>query len=250
MVYYSIGEVSKKLKVSRRTLRYYDQIGLVVPTLKEDHGKRYYSKDDMLLLEKIILLKSTSMSLNDIKKVINQVTIHQVLSIHKDHLESNIKQLQQSLKHTTTLLNLLKLEGNIQWDQLLPLLSEEEQKLKQERKKLIWEKIFSKEEQSILSERMPKMEAEQGEKWVNIIKGIEICLEEGKEPNSQEGQLIAKDILILSKETFGDNQSLIAKFWEVRKSEDTSSALNLYPVKAEVLLFIEEAILQYENSNI
>lgn len=53
MTLFSTGEVSKKLNISLRTLRYYDQIGLVVPTIKKDNGKRYYSEEDMLLLEKI-----------------------------------------------------------------------------------------------------------------------------------------------------------------------------------------------------
>lgn len=68
MTYFSTGEVSKKLNISLRTLRYYDEIDLVKPTLKENNGKRYYSTDDLLLLEKILLLKSASISLEDYQK--------------------------------------------------------------------------------------------------------------------------------------------------------------------------------------
>ena len=93
MDFFSTGEVSKKLNMSLRTLRYYDQIGLVVPTVRKDNGKRYYSNEDMLLLEKIALLKSTSMSLTDIQKVINQVSTNKVLLVHKEHLEMNMKNL-------------------------------------------------------------------------------------------------------------------------------------------------------------
>lgn len=186
MTYFSTGEVSKKLNLSLRTLRYYDQIGLLEPALKEDNGKRYYTPENMLMLEKVILLKATSMSLEDIKKIISQITIQKTLTVHKAQLELEIKQLQQSLDYTNTLFNILKLEGDIHWDQLLPLLSEENKSLKQQRKKEVMEKLFTKEERAALAEQLPKMDKdiEQIEKWINLIKRIELCLEESKTPDS------------------------------------------------------------------
>lgn len=251
MTYFSIGEVSKKLNLSLRTLRYYDQIGLVEPALKEDNGKRYYTPENMLLLEKVLLLKATSMSLEDIKKIISRITIQKTLAVHKEQLEHDIKQLQQSLDYTNTLFNTIKLGGGIQWDQLLPLLSEETQSLKQQRKKYVMAKLFNEEERAALDEQLPKMESDPGQmaKWINLIKRIELCLEERKRPESREGQLIAQDTLLLSNETFKGNAELANKFWEARKSEETSSDLNLYPVNIEVMIFMEKAILHYEKEN-
>lgn len=249
MTYFSTGEVSKKLNLSLRTLRYYDQIGLVEPAMKEDNGKRYYTPENMLLLEKVLLLKATSMSLEDIKKIIGRITIQKTLAVHKDQLEHDIKLLQQSLDYTNTLLNTIKLEGDIHWDQLLPLLSEEDQSLKQQRKQKVMENLFNEEERAALAEQLPKMESDpdQMAKWINLIKRIEICLEERKNPDSREGRLIAQDTLLLSNETFMGNTELVNKFWEARKSEEISANLNLYPVNKEVILFMEEAILHYEK---
>ncbi|WP_377890254.1 hypothetical protein [Alkalihalobacillus sp. R86527] len=75
----------------------------------------------------------------------------------------------------------------------------------------------------------------------------ELCLEEKKTPDSREGQLIAQDTIILSNETFKGDAELADKFWEARKSEETSVELNLYPVNQEVMTFMEEAILYYEK---
>ncbi|WP_409275025.1 MerR family transcriptional regulator [Neobacillus sp. SCS-31] len=249
MSYFSTGEVAKKLNLSLRTLRYYDQIGLVKPALKEDYGKRYYTPENMLLLEKVLLLKAASMSLQDIQKIINRISTEKTLAIHKEQLENNIKQLQQSLEHTNTLINIIKLEGDIQWDQLLPLLSEENQFITQQRKKKVFEKLFSEEEQATLIEQLPKMEdnPDQIAKWINIIKRVELCLEEGKTPSSREAQLIAEDALLLSNETFQGNEELANKFWEARKSEETSSELNLYPINKEVIVFLEEAMANSER---
>ncbi|MBD8070728.1 MerR family transcriptional regulator [Bacillus sp. PS06] len=248
MTLFSTGEVSQKLNLSLRTLRYYDQIGLAVPSIKEESGKRYYSEEDMLLLEKIILLKSTSMSLKDIKNMINHVTIDKILSVHSKQLELHIEQLTQSLQHTTTLLNIFKLEGKLEWEQLLPLLSEDENRKNKEREKQFWNQLFTTEEQSIISENLPKMEDPLIIKWINIIKRIELCIEKGHTPSSIEAHLIVVDVDLLTKESFGDNPELIEKFWTVRKSEEASAQLNLYPIKKEVLDFLEEAIVYYEGT--
>ncbi|AVQ99548.1 hypothetical protein OBCHQ24_11160 [Oceanobacillus iheyensis] len=40
MKYFSTGEVAKKLNITKRTIRYYDSIGLVV---KDQNGKRCYT---------------------------------------------------------------------------------------------------------------------------------------------------------------------------------------------------------------
>ena len=39
---YSIGEMIHKVKISRRTLHYYDEIGLLKPTISRENGYRYY----------------------------------------------------------------------------------------------------------------------------------------------------------------------------------------------------------------
>ncbi|WP_339230371.1 MerR family transcriptional regulator [Oceanobacillus sp. FSL K6-2867] len=249
MDYFSTGEVAKKLNLSLRTLRYYDQIGLVEPTLKKDNGRRYYSNEDILLLQKILLLKATSMSLEDIQKIINHITIHKTLLVHKEQLEQEMKQLQQSIHHTNTLINTIKLEGDIQWNQLLPLLSEENQIAKQQKKMKIMETLFNEEEQALLAKKLPKMEhvPDQITKWINIIKRIELCLKEGKTPQSGDGQLIAEDALLLSEETFKGNKELADKFWEARRSEELSSDLNLYPIDKEVIVFLEEAVVCLEE---
>ncbi|UOQ87281.1 MerR family transcriptional regulator [Gracilibacillus salinarum] len=251
MHYFLTGEVAKRLNVSVRTIRYYDEIGLVVPTKKEENGKRFYTSEDILLLEKVLLLKSTSMPLNDIEKIINRMSTEMVLSVHKEQLVQNIRQLNESLDYTNTLINTLKLEGNIQWESLIPLLTEDPA-LNEARKNDTMEELFSKEEQKTLNEQLPKMESDSSEitKWINLIKRIELCLKEGKLPDSEEGKLIAEDTLILSNEMFNGDVELERKFWEARKSKDNSSDLNLYPVQEAVITFMENAIVCQQKDQI
>ncbi|KMJ57618.1 hypothetical protein AB685_16610 [Bacillus sp. LL01] len=250
MNYFSSGDVAKKLGVSLRTVRYYDDIGLVEPTRKDESGRRLYTEEDILQLQKVMLLKETAMPLKDIQKVLNQITMERILLLHKEKLVSDLEQLDLSLDHTHSLLNMIKLEKDIQWEHLIPLLGEDLEEKRQQRSAAM-EMAFSGEEQAVLQENLPKLEDNPVEvaKWINIIKRIELCLAGGKTPESLEGQLIAEDVMILSKETFNGDGELAAKFWDVRKSEEASNELGFYPVRQEVLVFLERAMRETSISS-
>ncbi|MNJ37011.1 hypothetical protein D3C77_318160 [compost metagenome] len=59
-------------------------------------------------------------------------------------------------------------------------------------------------------------------------------------PESEEGYRLACELIELSDETFGGDEELMDRFWEIRKqpAEDTG----LYPVSPEVLDFVERSI--------
>lgn len=82
----------------------------------------------------------------------------------------------------------------------------------------------------------------QTKQWINLIKRIELTMNKGIPADSEEGRLIAEDYLHLSELIFEGNKELEEKFWDVRKSETDSSSAGLYPVKAELLAFLDEAI--------
>lgn len=248
MNYFSIGEVSKKFNISLRTLRYYDEIGLLQPAVKEENGKRFYSPENLLTLEKITLLKTTSLHLTDIQNILKESNIHSILSLHKKILEKEIQQLQQSVSHTTTLLNILYLEGNLDWEQLLPLVKKDTT-IDQEKKEIVTQ-FFNQDEQVRLKEMLPKLEDDHitSEKWIRLMKRIILCAEKKLPPNSEEAQLLAADIQLLTEETFNGDRQLADKFWEARKSEKHSQAMNLYPIKKEVLDYIETVMAIYEES--
>lgn len=100
-----IKEVSKIVKVSRRTLQYYDDIGLVKAKRLENNHREY---DDRQLdvLWKILFLKEIGLSLDDIKKIISGEEIdlylkNRLLSIDRlvDELEERKKLLSLILKN-------------------------------------------------------------------------------------------------------------------------------------------------------
>ncbi|OPA80933.1 MerR family transcriptional regulator [Paenibacillus selenitireducens] len=63
---YSIQEVSRILGITKDTLRYYDRIGIVSPSRKDNRYRRY-SKDDLIDLMNIQIMQYADFSLDEIR---------------------------------------------------------------------------------------------------------------------------------------------------------------------------------------
>ncbi len=242
---FTTGDVAKQLGISVRTLRYYDQIDLVKPSNKEESGKRLYTEEDLFQLEKVCILKRLKLPLKDIQHVLYHMTTKEVLQLHQKSLQQDIRELQSSLKQTNQLQNSIEIEGELNWELLLPLIKSHNT----EHKKKGWESVFQIEELELLQETMPKMEKDSPltKKWIQIVKRVELCLDTGKSPRSMEAQLLVEDINILSDEMFQGNKELEEKFWTARSSKETSEELGFYPVPDEILMFIEQSIDHHES---
>lgn len=76
---YLIKKASEISGVSVRTLHHYDEIGLLSPQ-KHENGYRYYSEEDMSILQTILFYKYLGFSLKQIKELINhdgkEITFH------------------------------------------------------------------------------------------------------------------------------------------------------------------------------
>jgi DNA-binding transcriptional MerR regulator len=68
---YSIGKISKRFGISRSTLLYYSNIGLLEPSFRNSAGYRFYCEDDFKKLEKILIYREAGVSLEDIKELLD-----------------------------------------------------------------------------------------------------------------------------------------------------------------------------------
>lgn len=66
-MYYSIGEVASATKIAISTLRYYDREGMFPDMKRSNGGIRVFSEREVDTLKVIECLKTTGMSIKDIK---------------------------------------------------------------------------------------------------------------------------------------------------------------------------------------
>jgi DNA-binding transcriptional MerR regulator len=70
-VSWSIQQAARVSGVTARTLRYYDEIGLLRPARVGSNGYRYYERDQLLRLQQILLLRELGLDLTTIKNVVD-----------------------------------------------------------------------------------------------------------------------------------------------------------------------------------
>lgn len=63
---YTTGQFAKLNGINKRTLHYYDEIGLFSPEFKEENGYRYYTCFQMVQLELIVTLRKMGLSIEEI----------------------------------------------------------------------------------------------------------------------------------------------------------------------------------------
>lgn len=72
-----IGKLAKSLNITTRTIRYYEEIGLMGPPDRLTGGTRTYNKDDIQRLKFILKLKELGISLREMQDLANNYDINQ-----------------------------------------------------------------------------------------------------------------------------------------------------------------------------
>lgn len=86
--FFTVGQVSNMFNISKQTLIFYDRKGLLSPSYRDDSNKyRYYSINDIELLDNIIFLRELGMSLQDIKKYLDCRTLYTSKKMFFEHMQ-------------------------------------------------------------------------------------------------------------------------------------------------------------------
>ena len=105
MSLYTTGELAKKCGVSVRTVQYYDERGILVPTDLTEGGRRLFSEDDVATLETICFLRDLDISIKDIAEILESDESKRVIELLLDEQEKNI---QDDVKRRTEQLEKIK----------------------------------------------------------------------------------------------------------------------------------------------
>ena len=103
----SVNEVSKLSGVSRRTLQYYDQIGLLPPSAVKESGYRQYNDESLRRLWNILFYKELGFSLDDIRLLIenSKEMEKEIMRQHKQILLEKQSGLQKMIRSVDRILN-------------------------------------------------------------------------------------------------------------------------------------------------
>ena len=81
MSQYTTGEMAKACGVTVRTVQFYDQKGILIPSALSEGGRRLYSEDDLKKMKIICFLRDTGLSLDTIGQLMKEEDPESTISI-------------------------------------------------------------------------------------------------------------------------------------------------------------------------
>jgi len=99
----TISQVSKAFYVSTRTLRYYEQIGLLSSVKKEEYAYRTYDEAAVLRLQQIIILRKLRLPLRQIAEILKNED--EVLAM--EVFQTNVSEIEDEITALSTIKSIL-----------------------------------------------------------------------------------------------------------------------------------------------
>lgn len=111
--YISIGKLAVLEGVSTRTIRYYEELGILLPAIITENKYRHYGLNERNKLRLILLLKNLGLSLQEIKDIFeDEHNLGNLFTIKKQYLESEITKLTRMVEFLTSLTNSINQNSN------------------------------------------------------------------------------------------------------------------------------------------
>jgi len=91
---YSVQQLAQMAGVSKRTLRYYDEIGILKPARINSSGYRIYGRPEVNQLQQILFYRELGVNLEQIKQIITESSFDSLKAL-KDHRHKLLKKRAQ-----------------------------------------------------------------------------------------------------------------------------------------------------------
>ena len=92
MSQYTTGELAKACDVTVRTVQFYDQRGILIPSALTEGGRRLYSEDDLRKMKIICFLRDTGLSLDTIGKLMAEKDPGSVIDLLLEQQEQVLRE--------------------------------------------------------------------------------------------------------------------------------------------------------------
>lgn len=244
---YRIGKLAKEAGISIRTLRYYDQLGVLTPSIVSDAGYRYYDKEDVMKLHHITTLKQLGFTLTKIKSLLQEDKNdlsqtdrwkHAIqLQIQAVREEQERLALLDRMLHTT--LHTIEIRSDVKTEELLRFIqllqSDNASSENEEQRQAHRRNKFTPEELEVI-ESLPMLHTDDARttKWVHLLRDIH--MHKGGPPDTEVAMQLAARVLEITEEAFHGQYDVVEKYWEWVRPE---------PGSEEKVLGLDEYTMAY-----
>jgi DNA-binding transcriptional MerR regulator len=239
--YWTTKEFSKLTGVTVRTLHYYDEENLLKPHHKSAVGYRFYSSEDLQVIQKISILKYIGFNLKQIKTILlsNQLDWLSSLNLQAKIIQDNIVKLNQGLLLIQQSINLYSKNNEIEWQSIAKML--EVFKMTHDNIVKEWaQRNFSNDEVNLFAEIAASQNQQENQaRWIKNFTAAKSLMHLA--PSNPEVLELAQQWMDSANGEYQTNQHLRDKMWELMKSGDIPAGL-IPGYEQEIVLFMNQAI--------
>ena len=116
---YTVKQIADRLDVTADTVRYYTRLKIIEPMRDPDNGYRYYSENDIRVINFILKAKHYGLTINEISEIIKKSSsgespcelVYEMVTNHYKETREKIKDLEDlESRLAKALLNWAKIE--------------------------------------------------------------------------------------------------------------------------------------------
>lgn len=219
---YTVQKLGKLAGISTRTLRYYDEIGLLKPARINSSGYRIYGSAEIDKLQQILFYRELGVNLDQIKEIMTSDTFDRSIAL-KEHREKLLE------KRTQLDLLIANVDKSIQQTERGIIMSDKEkfegfkQKLVEDNEKQFGKEIRDKYGEEAVNKSNAKvkgMTQAQYEEVTNLAEEIAVNLKTAMstgDPNSE-----------LAQKTADLHRQWLSFYWNEYTKEAHSSVAQMY----------------------
>lgn len=245
--------------MSVRTLRFYDQVGLLSPSRRTESRYRLYSDSDLVRLQQILALKFLGFSLEEIKAFLNASPsgFREALTQQKAMLRERREQIGTIIQAIERAEQVVQTDGN-DWDSLVNVIRaiQMDQNRDWVKKYFTDEQIKTMDEISRTSYSASAREKLSAREWTEedqsrvdeqynaLYAGVKRVVAEGQEPSSTEAQELAGQAVALLKAfTLNDPEieAGLANWWKSNAELPAEQRPYQSPLTDDESAFLEQA---------
>lgn len=175
-----IGDLAKRTGLSIRTLHYYDEIGLLSPSHRNNAGHRFYGDQDIIQLQQILSLRQLGFSLDEIRDCLQspEYSLPQVIELHRTRVREQLALSRTLLKRLDAIAQELETTHAIAVENLIEAMETISMS----------EQYFTTEQQAVLETRFDEHETE----WQGLLSQIRTEMDKGTDFNSPDVRILAR----------------------------------------------------------
>lgn len=215
-----IGELAERTGLTIRTLRWYDQIGLLPPSGRTEAGHRVYNEEDLARLQKVLSLRALDFTLEEITDCLASPDFdhYTLVRMHRVRAERELQRTGDLRDRLSRLEGYLERREEVSTESFINAIEGS----------IMIEKYYSNEEQEKLAERTEKVGGERmrevEKEWADLFAEVREQMEKKADPTSEPVLVLARRWKALIAEFTGGDPEIASSLQKMYKEEGPEKA--------------------------